>query len=443
MLGMQTPKTYLVLALNEDEVRPGGGFITGVGEIRLDGGEIVSMDFADSYVADDFSQPYPEAPEPLWRFLGIELWVFRDSNWSPDFPTSARQAMELYRPGYEVQIDGVVALDQYAVQHLVAVLGPLTLPDVEEPVTHVSLLRYMRGAWAPDDGTLNREWWQQRKSFMGDLAKAALARLEGGDLDWYGLATTALTLVEEKHLQVFFEEPQVAERLAERGWSGELWTPEGDFLMVVEANLGYNKASARLQRRAEYMVDLTQFPPRAELTLIYTHTTQTDYPCTPEIRYDPSYEQMIDRCHWGYLRIYTPRGSELLEASRHFIPAESIWIGEPWEGEAHVLEDYPGYTVFEQAFLLAPGEETELRFVYALPQDALPQEVDGTWVYRLDWQKQAGLKTLPTEVVLNLPENVLWLATSIEPKEETTERLVYEWTVRKDEVLEVRYRVGE
>jgi hypothetical protein len=93
--------------------------------------------------------------------------------------------------------------------------------------------------------------------------------------------------------------------------------------------------------------------------------------------------------------------------------------------------------------LLAPGEETELRFVYALPQDALPQEVDGTWVYRLDWQKQAGLKTLPTEVVLNLPENVLWLATSIEPKEETTERLVYEWTVRKDEVLEVRYRVGE
>jgi len=33
MLGLDRPRTYLVLALNEDELRPGGGFITGVGEV--------------------------------------------------------------------------------------------------------------------------------------------------------------------------------------------------------------------------------------------------------------------------------------------------------------------------------------------------------------------------------------------------------------------------
>ncbi len=42
--------------------------------------------------------------------MGIDLWVFRDSNWSPDFPTAARQAVALYRPGQPVSVDGVVAL---------------------------------------------------------------------------------------------------------------------------------------------------------------------------------------------------------------------------------------------------------------------------------------------------------------------------------------------
>ena len=88
LLGMDRPRTYLVLALNEDELRPGGGFITGVGEIRVQAGKVITMTFRDSYAVDDFTQPYPDPPEPMRRYMGLDLLVLRDSNWSPDFPTA-------------------------------------------------------------------------------------------------------------------------------------------------------------------------------------------------------------------------------------------------------------------------------------------------------------------------------------------------------------------
>ncbi|MDY7080756.1 MAG: DUF4012 domain-containing protein, partial [Chloroflexota bacterium] len=140
LLGMDEPRTYLVVALNEDELRPGGGFISGVGEVWLEAGQLVTMTFRDSYAVDDFTQPYPDPPEPMRRYMGIDLWVFRDSNWSPDFPTAARQAISLYRPGYPVSVDGVIALDQQAVQALVSAVGPLKLEGVDEPVTGETII---------------------------------------------------------------------------------------------------------------------------------------------------------------------------------------------------------------------------------------------------------------------------------------------------------------
>jgi hypothetical protein len=274
LLGMDEPRTYLVLALNEDERRPIGGYITGAGEVWLEAGRLVTMTFRDSYAVDDFTQPYPDPPEPLRRYMGIDLWVFRDSNWSPDFPTAARQAISLYRPGYPVSVDGVIALDQQAVRGLVDGLGPLAMEGTEKPVTGDTVITYMRRAWAPEDGDLNREWWKQRKSFMGPLAETAWERVQGGRVDWVTLARTLLRLLEEKHLLIYLRNPDAAALLSGQGWDGALRpgpalsTAEGpgDFLMVVDANVGYNKASARVQETISYQVDLHQSPPQAMLT---------------------------------------------------------------------------------------------------------------------------------------------------------------------------------
>jgi len=438
LLGLNKLRTYLVLALNEDELRPGGGFITGVGEIQLNNGDIAKMDFKDAYAVDDFSQPYPDPPDPLRQFLGVDLWVLRDSNWSPDFPTAARQAIHLYRPGYEVEIDGVIAVDQHAVQQLVKAIGPLTVQGVDQPITGASLLDYIHQAWAPEGGEIDREWWKQRKDFMGTIAQSALARVQSGHVDWRSLATNTMQLLEEKHLLITANEPAVSKLLAERGWDGSLHRPQGDYLMLVEANLGYNKASAKIQRAVQYQVDLTQTPPQAKLTLIYTHTSDVDISCTPEIRYDPVYTQMMDRCYWAYLRLYLPDGIELQRASRHPIPASALYGGERWSGSA-VVSSASKHTVVGQALLLPTAAQSEMIFQYTLPE-TVSSNNEETKHYRLDLQKQAGMTSLPIDVTVRLPEDAEIVSTTPSPvSSDGLMRFVID--LQQDTILNITYRV--
>ena len=60
LLGASEQKSYLILAQNDDEIRATGGFISGVGLLRIDQGRITQLDFQDSYAVDDLSQPHAE-----------------------------------------------------------------------------------------------------------------------------------------------------------------------------------------------------------------------------------------------------------------------------------------------------------------------------------------------------------------------------------------------
>ena len=442
LLGLESPRTYLLLVLNEAELRPGGGFITGVGEVRVETGKIAQMEFSDSYTADDFTQPYPLSPEPLQQFMGIELLVFRDSNWSPDFPTAVRQALELYRPPHAVAIDGVIAVNQHAAQRLLDILGPLTLPDSDEPVTGATLLEHLYSTWTLEEGQSMGEWWRQRKSFMEPLAEAIVARISEGDVDWLALATTVQQLVLEKHVLMYFVDADVQALLAARGWDGGLRTPEGDYAMVVEANLGYNKASGKLDRAFTYEVDLAQSPPHATMTLTYTHTSNVDIACIPESRYDPEYTQMMDRCYWAYLRLYTPEGARLVDASRHPIPADSVANRQPWDGEVRVsVAEEGAYTVFEQVVLLPTASQVVVQFTYILPDAVIQENADGTLTYHLLWQKQAGLETVPARVILHMPQNAVLCPSQARSSANDDGVLLYDVDLRADSSLHICYSV--
>ncbi len=444
LLGLESPRIYLLLVLNENELRPGGGFITGVGEVHISGGQVASMAFSDSYAADDYTQPYPFAPEPFQQFMGIELWVFRDSNWSPDFPTAVRQGLELYRPRHEVTVDGVIAVDQRAAQLLLDTLGPLTMPGMEEPVTGATLLEQLYSTWAPEEGEEYGAWWQQRKSFMEPLAEAVMARVSAGHVDYLGLARAGLQLVNEKHVLLYFVDAKVQAVLAGRGWDGGLRAPEGDYAMVVEANLGYNKASSKLDRAFAYEVDLTQSPPRATMTLTYTHTSQVDIACVPEARYDPEYTQMMDRCYWAYLRLYVPEGAQLVEASEHPIPAESVGNKQPWDGKARVSAAPEGaFTAFEQAVLLPTASQAVVRFTYTLPDSVIQPNPDGTLTYHLLWQKQAGLGGVPTRVILHMPQNAVLCSSQTLSGANDAGVLLYDVDLRVDSSLHICYQLSQ
>lgn len=390
LLGADGPATYLLLAQNSDELRATGGFISGAGHVTVDRGKIVDLTLKDSYAVDNWEQPHPDAPAPLAKYMAADLWVLRDSNWSPDFTEAADVARALYAQDQGVMTNGAVALDLEAVRLLVGAVGPLQVPGIAEPVTGENALAWMKQAWESPAGAAaglesgSIDWWTKRKDFMGELVKAALAKAQGGGVDNLDLTAVGRAVVEAlegRHLQVALDEPTARAFFAERGWDGGLRPVDGeDFLAVIDSNLGFNKTNLFVTQRIDYRVAREGDGLVATVTLTYDHTAPAapDLVCERIPEYGATYEDMGRRCYWDYLRVYTPDGSELIEA-RGLNDAAT----EPGER---------GTTSFTGDFTLRPGEQQVVTLRYRLPASV------GSAPYRLLARKQAGTAANPLTV---------------------------------------------
>ena len=389
LLGGQRPVAYLILAQNNHELRPTGGFISGVGILRLSQGRISELSFQDSYQVDARCdvRAHPPAPAPLREYLWAGALMFRDANWSPDYPTSAAVAASIYRLCQKAEVDGVIAIDLEGVALLLGALGPLRPPGYPAPVTRETLLQYVAQYWtdplqSESIGEDLRQWWGHRKDFMGDLLRASLERLTGSpqSLDPRALAGSLVAAFEGRHLLVYLRDPASRSALAGAGWDGALAAAEGDYLMVVDANLGFRKVNPSIRQSLDYRVDLGAAPPQATLTVRYRNESRGEPECVAGSRYESSYAAMMQGCYWDYVRVYAPPGSRLLDVVGSDRPPEA---GE----EA-------GKAVFAALLVVAPGEERQLTFRYELPEQV------SAGVYRLLVQKQAGTAALPVTVGL-------------------------------------------
>ena len=388
LLGAGGARTYLVLAQNNHELRGTGGFISGVGVIQLEGGRIAQLKLGDSYAVDNFRQPHPPAPAALAEQMGAQMLLLRDSNWSPDFPTSSQVARALYQQDQGVATDGALSLDLEAVRLLVGALEPLSVPGMAEPVTAKNVIDLMKRSWeapAASQGTVQEaktsDWWAKRKDFMGEMVAAALGKLQGGgELNPVRLVTALLAMLDGRHLQLAVDDSTLAAVLAERGWDGGLRLPaQGDFLAVVDSNVGFNKVNAAVRQEIAYRVAADTGRLTATLTLTYTHPMPPQAgPCDRTPRYGDSYDDLIRRCYWDYLRVYVPAGSELLAA-------EGLDRPQTERGEG-------GATLFSAAFVLKPSEQRVITLRYRLPAAVTNDP------YRLAVRKQAGTLAVPLRV---------------------------------------------
>ncbi len=98
VLGLEKPRTFLILFLNDTEIRPGGGFIGAYATVRMQGGktEVLKMEGTEVLdLASDYGK-MPDPPKILKDQLKVIKWFLRDSNWSPDFAVNAQMALDFY-----------------------------------------------------------------------------------------------------------------------------------------------------------------------------------------------------------------------------------------------------------------------------------------------------------------------------------------------------------
>ena len=121
-------KTFLILFQNNNELRPGGGFIGTFGIMKVKDSSVTFVDTHDSTVFDSGMETGIEPPYPMQSTLSISDWEFRDSNWSPDFATNAEKADYFYHlQGGQENLDGVVAISTNLLPTFLKVTGPVSV----------------------------------------------------------------------------------------------------------------------------------------------------------------------------------------------------------------------------------------------------------------------------------------------------------------------------
>lgn len=446
LLGLDRPRSYLILAQNEDELRPAGGFISGAGRLTVDQGQIVGLSFENANLVDDWqNKPYDLPPAPFTKFMGMDIFLFRDANFWPDFGQSAAQAQALYTYGQDVPLDGVVAIDQRFLQQLLAITGPLPVPVLDRVVDANSVVEQLREEWGPTGEGDN--WIVDRKAFMAPLAEAFRAQIDSGLLAAKGLELVEMlqSAAEERHLQLYSSDPQIAVVLEQTSWSGRMGPIDAtDFVHVSDTNMGFNKVNSTVDRSLSYHVILDDtLGHSAQLDIQYNNPPAVQSPeCVHGTPYDPDtqYESLTIDCFWNYVRAFVPGGSELTWSSQHPIPAASLMSGLEWPGAAREQQSDDGtLTTFDNFILLPPGQSIMVSFQYDLPDQVLTADGD-KYNYRLHVRKQAGTVAEPVRVRVTLPIGLEELKVSPEPNATDGNTLDFDLQLARDVFVDISFR---
>lgn len=251
-LGASGPRTYLIVAQNNREIRPGGGFIGTYALVTIDQGNVTDMQFGDSYELDGSGGRIVLPPDPLRKFGGIPVWLFRDANWSADFPTNAARLQEFFERDRPVQLDGVIAVDVTAFQALLEATGPVEIPEFGETVSADNLIEK-----TDQHVTYQGAGGSRHKAFLGGVAEQLADRVlppEPGQAP--DLAGAVWRMLRTKHIQVALDQQELQTAIETAGLAGSLHHAPDDALQVVDANLGYNKANGAVERSVAHSVQL-------------------------------------------------------------------------------------------------------------------------------------------------------------------------------------------
>jgi len=410
-------QTYIILVQNEDELRPTGGFLTAVGLLQIENGEIKSITFESSDLVDDLSKSYPKAPWQLDDYMMTEILLFRDSNWFTDFPKTVEWAKFLYSYTRSKEIDGVITIDQYVVQELLKIVGPINIAAAEEPITAENVLQYMRTAKesTPPKGISQNEW--DRKQFIGYLADPLIDKLLTLDShSLQSLSSLMVQLLDEKHILLQFNDPEMSTLIALRGWDGAVRTDEyGDFLMVVDSNIGFNKTNALMDTYIDYSIDLSNpdLPIGSLNVLQKNNSLQNADTQTECIQFGGAIEELplsereyiLNDCYWSYLRVYTPTNVELITSTPHEIPEKWTLRESSIPARIDLLDEkIPGIQAFGTILVVPKSSGLKTNFTYSLPYTILKHDRNNnSYTYHLKVQKQPGTIAIPIDFHIKLP----------------------------------------
>ena len=358
-------RKFLILLQNADELRPGGGFLGQYAVIKIKNGDVISTYVEDANLLDQRINAKITPPFPFYRLMQLKKWKFRDSNFSPDFPTNVEKAKYFFRlaGGNSNQFDGVIAVNSIVFNNIFKLTGPIAVPGyggefnsenasrkLEEIVEKIYLMN-------PELDT------QNRKAIIKKLAPLMIEKLTTlGNVT--KIAEFFHNELKNRNVMINLTDANLQKQIESVYWDGSVpqnWS--GDYLMAIDANMGALKTDYYIKREINYDLDFTQPKPTATLNIKYKNTAP--------------YGDWRTSDYHSYLRVYVPKGSEFV----------SSYMVSRLATAEEFNKTYFGFKVD-----VIMGREVDSKIVYTLPENITADN------YKLLIQKQSGAGNIPVTV---------------------------------------------
>ncbi len=383
--GVGESKKYLVLFQNNMELRPTGGFIGSFAILDFANAQLLDFKVFDVYQADGQLKGHVKPPDPIKRYLDEANWYLRDSNWDPNFPVTAKRAEWFAQKTLKQNFDGVIAIDLNYVQSLLKRLGPIELPDYHETITADNL--FERAEYHSEVGSFPGS--MQKKNFLANLANQLFIRLKQSNSvhDLAGLLNATFTSLNSRDIQIYLNDSNLNSIFDLLNWSGRLKSPQcplnqtsnclQDYLYLVDANLGVNKANYFIRRSLNLDITISkQKQVSHQLMVTYTNTaTNNEWPAGP---------------YKNYQRLYLP----------YDVVLDSVFLNQTQLSQDDLdVTKQAGKTVVGYLVQVPINQTLVVRVNYHLNQTLSSSSP----VYSLYWQRQSGTGLDPLGINLHYP----------------------------------------
>ncbi len=390
----------LLIMENNNELRPGGGFIGSFAAIKQSAGKISKVRLGSIYDLDGQLQEKIAPPLPV---LAVnERWYLRDSNWFSNFPSSAKKITEFYEKEGGETPDIIIALTPNIIVDLLKLTGPVEVPKYNVTLTPENFVEQTQVLTTMSDETPEN----QPKQFLADLMPILLQRL--GELDFSkfdGLLNIAFTNLTSKQLIFYSRDSYIQSEFEKFNWSGQVLNSDRDYLQIVSSNLGGTKSDLFVEQGLKLSTKIeSDGSVTNELNMNFKNNLP-DLEYTTNTRFIrvlvPKNSKLVSVSGFDYKNI-EPLDDESIKRDPDALAWDSSMVKDVITGT--LIGEESGKTFFGNWITLKGGQTRSVKIVYKLPF-AL-QTLDH---YNLLMQKQPGANSFKTEYDLNFDGyNVLW-----------------------------------
>jgi hypothetical protein len=392
VMGVDEEVAYLILAQNNDEIRPSGGYISTYGWLTVRNGRVTDYDYSpttatsprppDESFVDTFKIP------DWWIDYGNPIYAAWDGSWYTDFPSTAELALNYYNEGQNPNfpVDGVIAIDITGFELILGSLGDVIVPDYNRVVNVDNFRDVVYDIRTYGDS--------EHKRFLAAVYRAIFADWQSVEQDSSSeLLTAMLEAVTQRHIMIYSPDENTQDVVDLVGWAGSQHNPESnDYILVADSNLG-NKSNHSVIRSLTYDVKIQ--PDQSRMSNL-------------RVRYD-YFESIAQDDPAIDSEFHGPRDYKTL--TQIYLPDEVKLLDEGSFDQVSVQE-WDSYTLLVSRVDVDYDTSERLQLAYETP--ATEDRVGDFYRYRLLIQKQPGSRIQDVNLQITLPEGAQIISLSPE-----------------------------